>query len=116
MGQAPGRQGLVAPGWAAQASVPQRGLAAVAAADGFEDRFWSGGSLDELYAREGEQPSHPLAAVFGAAGALATGFDFDAGTVFAADFGAAALVSICGAAFTLATTFSGADFLAVAAA
>ena len=37
------------------------------AADAFEDRFWSGGSLDDLYAREGEEPSHPLAAVFGAA-------------------------------------------------
>jgi biopolymer transport protein TolQ len=37
------------------------------AADGFEDRFWSGGSLDDLYAREGEQPTHPMAAVFGAA-------------------------------------------------
>jgi biopolymer transport protein TolQ len=37
------------------------------AADAFEDRFWSGGSLDDLYAREGEEPSHPMAAVFGAA-------------------------------------------------
>jgi biopolymer transport protein TolQ len=37
------------------------------AADVFEDRFWSGGSLEELHAREGEEPSHPLAAVFGAA-------------------------------------------------
>ncbi len=37
------------------------------AADGFEDRFWSGGSLEELFTREGEEPSHPLAAVFGAA-------------------------------------------------
>ena len=37
------------------------------AADAFEDRFWSGGSLDDLYAREGEEPNHPLAAVFGAA-------------------------------------------------
>jgi len=37
------------------------------AADGFEDRFWSGGSLDDLYAKEGEEPSHPLAAVFGSA-------------------------------------------------
>jgi biopolymer transport protein TolQ len=37
------------------------------AADAFEDRFWSGGSLDDLYAKEGEDPSHPLAAVFGAA-------------------------------------------------
>ncbi len=37
------------------------------AADGFEDRFWSGGSLDDLYDQEGAQPTHPLAAVFGAA-------------------------------------------------
>ncbi len=36
------------------------------AADAFEDRFWSGGSLDELFAREGDNPGHPLAAVFGA--------------------------------------------------
>jgi biopolymer transport protein TolQ len=34
------------------------------AADGFEDAFWSGGSLDELYRKEGDQPSHPMAAVF----------------------------------------------------
>ncbi|MBV8915940.1 MAG: protein TolQ [Acetobacteraceae bacterium] len=33
----------------------------------FEDRFWSGGSLDELYDTEGAKPRHPLAAVFGAA-------------------------------------------------
>jgi biopolymer transport protein TolQ len=37
------------------------------AADAFEDRFWSGGSLDELYDAEGTKPAHPLAAVFGAA-------------------------------------------------
>ncbi len=37
-----------------------------AEADAFEDRFWSGGSLDELFRREGEQPTHPLAAVFSA--------------------------------------------------
>jgi len=37
------------------------------AANGFEDRFWSGGSLDELYDREGDRPAHPIAAVFGAA-------------------------------------------------
>jgi len=37
------------------------------AADGFEDRFWSGGSLDELFDDEGSQPTHPMAAVFGAA-------------------------------------------------
>jgi len=36
-------------------------------ADAFEDSFWSGGSLDELYRREGERPEHPIAAVFGAA-------------------------------------------------
>ena len=37
------------------------------AADAFEDRFWSGGSLDELYDEEGQEPTHPMAAVFGAA-------------------------------------------------
>ena len=36
-------------------------------ADTFEDRFWSGGSLDELYDEEGQRPRHPMAAVFGAA-------------------------------------------------
>jgi biopolymer transport protein TolQ len=33
----------------------------------FEDAFWSGGSLDELYDREGTDPNNPIAAVFGAA-------------------------------------------------
>ena len=37
------------------------------AANAFEDRFWSGGSLDELYEQEGARPTHPMAAVFGAA-------------------------------------------------
>lgn len=37
------------------------------AADAFEDRFWSGGSLDTLQQQEGERPTHPMAAVFGAA-------------------------------------------------
>ncbi|MCC6717507.1 MAG: protein TolQ [Acetobacteraceae bacterium] len=37
------------------------------AADGFDDRFWSGGSLDELFEAEGAKPVHPMAAVFGAA-------------------------------------------------
>ncbi|MBI0435124.1 protein TolQ [Roseomonas sp. KE0001] len=37
------------------------------AADAFEDRFWSGGSLDTLQQQEGERPTHPIAAVFGAA-------------------------------------------------
>ncbi len=36
-------------------------------ADGFEDRFWSGGSLDELHDQQGARPSNPMAAVFGAA-------------------------------------------------
>ena len=36
-------------------------------ADAFEDRFWSGGSLDDLYEGEGAKPAHPIAAVFGAA-------------------------------------------------
>ena len=36
-------------------------------AKAFEDRFWSGGSLEEMYAAEGQTPHHPLAAVFGAA-------------------------------------------------
>jgi biopolymer transport protein TolQ len=37
------------------------------AADKFEDRFWSGGSLDELYDQEGAKPANPMAAVFGSA-------------------------------------------------
>jgi biopolymer transport protein TolQ len=36
-------------------------------ADSFEDRFWSGGSLDELYEQQGTKPRTPIAAVFGAA-------------------------------------------------
>jgi len=36
-------------------------------ADAFEEKFWSGGSLQELYEREGASPTHPMAAVFGAA-------------------------------------------------
>ena len=36
-------------------------------ANTFEDSFWSGGSLDELYEREGADPASPMAAVFGAA-------------------------------------------------
>ncbi len=37
------------------------------AADEFEDTFWSGGSLDELYKKAGANPREPMAAVFGAA-------------------------------------------------
>jgi biopolymer transport protein TolQ len=36
-------------------------------ADAFEHRFWSGGSLEDLYEQEGARPAHPIAAVFGAA-------------------------------------------------
>lgn len=35
-------------------------------ADEFEDLFWSGGSLDELYENIGVKPTHPMAAVFSA--------------------------------------------------
>jgi len=41
--------------------------AARAAADGFEDAFWSGRPLDDLYARLKDMPDHPMAAVFVAA-------------------------------------------------
>lgn len=36
-------------------------------ASGFEDRFWSGGSLDDLYETDGAKPTNPMTAVFGAA-------------------------------------------------
>lgn len=36
-------------------------------ADDFEDRFWSGGSLENLYDRIGKRPSDPIQAVFAAA-------------------------------------------------
>lgn len=32
--------------------------------DGFEDEFWSGSSLEDLYSRLKEDPYHPMAAVF----------------------------------------------------
>ncbi len=57
------------------------------AADAFEDRFWSGGSLDDLYEQEGTNPQHPMAAVFGAAmtewrrSLRAAGADFSRGGV-----------------------------------
>ncbi len=38
-----------------------------AAADRFEQEFWSGGSLDALFDRIGNNPSHPMAALFAAA-------------------------------------------------
>ncbi len=36
-------------------------------ADEFEDQFWSGGSLEDLYDRVGAQPADPMAAMFSAA-------------------------------------------------
>jgi biopolymer transport protein TolQ len=36
-------------------------------ADEFEDQFWSGGSLEDLYDRIGNQPLDPMAAMFSAA-------------------------------------------------
>jgi biopolymer transport protein TolQ len=33
----------------------------------FEEAFWSGGSLDDLYDRVGNRPSDPLSAIFAAA-------------------------------------------------
>ncbi|MCH9019575.1 MAG: protein TolQ [Proteobacteria bacterium] len=47
-------------------------------AERFEEAFWSGGSIEELYDRVGQRPDHPMAAIFAAAMAewrrsLATG-------------------------------------------
>jgi biopolymer transport protein TolQ len=36
-------------------------------ANSFEDNFWSGGSLEDLYDRIGAQPQDPMSAMFGAA-------------------------------------------------
>ena len=36
-------------------------------AEDFEEAFWSGGSLDELYERVGKQPGDPMSAVFASA-------------------------------------------------
>jgi biopolymer transport protein TolQ len=35
-------------------------------AEEFEESFWSGGSLEDLYDRRGREPGEPMAAVFGA--------------------------------------------------
>ncbi|HAU29057.1 MAG TPA: protein TolQ [Rhodospirillaceae bacterium] len=37
-----------------------------ASADSFEDSFWSGGSLEALYAKVGKKPDDPMAATFAA--------------------------------------------------
>ena len=39
----------------------------VARAEGFEETFWSGGSLDDLYDRMGKKADHPMAVLFTAA-------------------------------------------------
>jgi biopolymer transport protein TolQ len=36
-------------------------------ADGFEESFWSGGSIDDLYDRIGSRPTDPMAATFASA-------------------------------------------------
>src|SRR6185437_17129827 len=37
------------------------------AATSFEETFWSGGSLDDLFDRVGQRPADPMSAVFAAA-------------------------------------------------
>src|SRR5580693_9611786 len=37
------------------------------AAESFEETFWSGGSLDDLFDRVGQRPIDPMSAVFAAA-------------------------------------------------
>lgn len=70
-------------GWSIIFNTWQRVKDARAKADEFEDIFWSGSSLDELYSGIKQAPDHPLAAVFVAAmrewqrslGATPGGFD-----------------------------------------
>ncbi|WP_262694790.1 protein TolQ [Kordiimonas aquimaris] len=54
-------------GWSIIFNTWQRVKDARAKADEFEDTFWSGSSLDELYNSIKHAPDHPLAAVFVAA-------------------------------------------------
>ncbi len=51
-------------GWSIIFNTWKRVKEARAKAEVFEESFWSGSSLDELYARMKAAPSHPLAAVF----------------------------------------------------
>lgn len=70
-------------GWSIIFNTWQRVKDAREKADEFEDIFWSGSSLDELYSGIKQAPDHPLAAVFVAAmrewqrslGATLGGFD-----------------------------------------
>ncbi len=54
-------------GWSIIFNTWQRVKDARSKADDFEDVFWSGSSLDELYSSIKQAPDHPLAAVFVAA-------------------------------------------------
>lgn len=54
-------------GWSIIFNTWQRVKDARTKADDFEDTFWSGSSLDELYGAVKHAPDHPLAAVFVAA-------------------------------------------------
>ena len=51
-------------GWTIIFSTARRIKVAGKSADGFEENFWSGNSLDELYAKLKSRPDHPIAAVF----------------------------------------------------
>ena len=51
-------------GWTIIFATARRVKVAGTAADEFEESFWSGNSLDELYARLKGRPDHPMAAVF----------------------------------------------------
>ncbi len=51
-------------GWTIFFSTARRVKVAGNAANNFEESFWSGNSLDDLYARLKSRPDHPMAAVF----------------------------------------------------
>lgn len=51
-------------GWTIIFATAKRVKVADRAADEFEESFWSGSSLDDLYARLKTRPDHPMAAVF----------------------------------------------------
>ncbi len=51
-------------GWTIIFATARRVKVAGNAANNFEESFWSGNSLDDLYARLKSRPDHPMAAVF----------------------------------------------------
>lgn len=51
-------------GWTIIFSTARRVKGAGASANNFEESFWSGTSLDDLYVRLKSRPDHPMAAVF----------------------------------------------------